>query len=400
VGNVRKFAGELAAEFYGNPSGRIKVIGVTGTNGKTTVTYLLEAILKESGFNPAVIGTINYRFGNKIISSKNTTPGPVDLQSILSQMRMAKVDYCAMEASSHALDQDRVEGIDFHSAIFTNLTQDHLDYHKTVHKYFLSKAKLFRKLSCRSFAVLNNDDKFSRKLKGHTKAGIITYAVDSPADVRARQIIFKTSSTEFECVYRGKVIKFKINLIGKHNVYNVLASIAWSLKAGLDIRKVRDALSKFQIVPGRLERVNADRDFSIFVDYAHTEDALNNILRSLREVSGKRIIAVFGCGGDRDKSKRPKMGRVVTELADFAIITSDNPRSEEPAAIIRDIESGILKDNYCIIPERLKAIRRALSLAQSGDVVLIAGKGHENYQVLKNRKVHFDDREAVAKCLR
>jgi len=400
IQNVRKFLGELAAEFYGQPSKKIKVVGVTGTNGKTTVTYLLEAVLKKCGNHPAVVGTINYRFKDKVILAKNTTPGPVDLQSMLNAMRQVKADYCVMEVSSHALDQDRVEGINFHSAIFTNLTQDHLDYHKTMQKYFLAKAKLFRDLKSGSLAVLNNDDKFSRKLKNYTNAKVITYAIDSPADVKAEDIRFYTGSTVFSCHYRGRKAEFKINLIGKHNVYNVLAALAWSLKQGLTLKYLRDVLCDFKSVPGRLERVRAKRDFSIFVDYAHTEDALNNIIRSLREVSPSKIIVVFGCGGDRDKSKRPKMGKVVTELADFAIITSDNPRSEDPMDIIRDIETGIYRDNYCVVPGRMNAIRQALSLAQSGDVVLIAGKGHENYQVLKNKTIHFDDREAVNECLR
>ncbi|MCX5710169.1 MAG: UDP-N-acetylmuramoyl-L-alanyl-D-glutamate--2,6-diaminopimelate ligase [Candidatus Omnitrophica bacterium] len=400
VKNIRKFLGELAAEFYGNPSDKIKVAGITGTNGKTTITYLLEAVLKRSGKKSAVVGTINYRFNNKVIVSKNTTPGPVDLQQMLSSMLQAKVNYCVMEVSSHALDQERIEGINFHSAIFTNLTQDHLDYHKTIKKYFLAKAKLFKGLSRQAFAVLNNDDRYSARIKKFTRAKVITYGIDQPADVSAKNIRFGTSFTQFNCVYRGKETVFRINLIGKHNVYNALAAIAWSLKAGIGLNKIKEALEEFRVVPGRLERVNTERGFSVFVDYAHTEDALKNIINSLREISANKIIVVFGCGGERDRGKRPKMGRVVTELADFAIVTSDNPRSEDPLSIIRDIKKGIERDNYCVIPERLKAIKQGLAKAGEGDVVLVAGKGHENYQILKDKTIHFDDREAVRLCLR
>jgi len=398
--NIRKFLGELAAEFYGNPSNKIKVAGITGTNGKTTITYLLEAVLKRTGKNPAVVGTINYRFNNKVIVSKNTTPGPVDLQQMLSSMLKAKVSHCFMEVSSHALDQERVEGINFHSAIFTNLTQDHLDYHKTIKKYFLAKAKLFKGLSKQAFAVLNNDDKYCARIKKSTKARVITYGIDSSADVMAKDIRFGIGFTQFNCVCHGKETVFKIKLIGKHNVYNVLAAIAWSLQAGIGMNKIKGVLERFTVVPGRLEPINVKRGFSVFVDYAHTEDALKNIINSLREISENKIIVVFGCGGERDRRKRPKMGRVVTELADFAIVTSDNPRSEDPLSIIRDIKKGIEKDNYCVIPERLEAIKQGLARAGEGDVVLVAGKGHENYQVLKYKTIHFDDREAVRLCLR
>ncbi|MDD5432186.1 MAG: UDP-N-acetylmuramoyl-L-alanyl-D-glutamate--2,6-diaminopimelate ligase [Candidatus Omnitrophica bacterium] len=397
VKDARITLAKLISVFYGNPSKKLKVVGITGTNGKTTISYLIEAIAKEKS---AVIGTVNYRFNKKVFTSNNTTPGPVELQSLFSQMLKNKIKYVAMEVSSHALDQNRTEGVSFHSAIFTNLTQDHLDYHKTLGRYFLAKAKLFKNLAGNSFAVINNDDLFGEKLKKLVKTKIITYGIKNKSDVMAKDIIFNVGYTQFTLVLELKETRFNVRLIGKHNIYNVLAAIAWAKKTGFSLNVIKKAIENFSLVPGRLERVPFKGDFSVFVDYAHTEDALKNILESLRNLAKKRIIVVFGCGGDRDKTKRPKMGRVVTELADYAIITSDNPRSEDPLVIINDIKRGITRDNYSVIPERLQAIKKSLSLAKQGDIVLVAGKGHENYQIIKGNKFHFDDREVVRRCLK
>jgi len=400
VKDARKALGKLANEFYGRPSRRIKVIGVTGTNGKTTITYLIEAILKKAKFNPAVIGTINYRFNDKIITSKNTTPGPLDIQSMLSQMLKYRVTHCIMEVSSHALDQDRAEGINFHSAIFTNLTQDHLDYHKTINNYFKSKLKLFKNLSSNAYAIINNDDSYSSKIKKATLAKVITYGIKRKAQIMAEEISFNSAETVFVLVTPKARIKLKTKLIGLHNVYNVLAAASWAWAADLKMNTIKSALEEFSSVPGRLERVGQSGNFSIFVDYAHTEDALKNILQALRPIAEKKIIVVFGCGGERDKGKRPKMGNIVSRLADYAIITSDNPRSEDPRDIIEDIKRGIERDNYCVVPERLQAINKSLLMAQKGDIVVVAGKGHENYQVLKDKIVHFDDRQVIKECLK
>jgi len=401
VKDTRKALANLAAEFYGNPSSKIKVVGVTGTNGKTTITYLIEALLKEAGFAPAVIGTVNYRFKDKIIPCKNTTPGPVELQSLLADMVKGNISHAITEVSSHALSQERTGAIDFHSAIFTNLTQDHLDYHKTLEDYFQAKAKLFKELNQGSFAVINNDDKYCRRLKELIQGPeIITYAIDNEADITVKDIKFAISHTEFILRAIKKEMNFKTRLIGRHNIYNVLASFAWAFKEGLDQAVVKSALERFSFIPGRLERINCRRDFSVFVDYAHTEGALINVIGALRQVSGNKIIVVFGCGGERDKTKRPKMGRAASELADYVIITSDNPRSEDPQKIIENIRKGIRKNNYCIISDRKDAIERSLSMAGAGDIVLIAGKGHENCQILKDKTIHFDDREAVKECLK
>ncbi|MDO8662052.1 MAG: UDP-N-acetylmuramoyl-L-alanyl-D-glutamate--2,6-diaminopimelate ligase [Candidatus Omnitrophota bacterium] len=399
VKDTRFALARLAACFYNDPSEKIKVIGITGTNGKTTISYLLEAILKESEAYPGVIGTVNYRYKNKVIPAKNTTPGPVEIQSLLADMAKGGIDYAAMEVSSHALDQDRVEGVNFHSAIFTNLTQDHLDYHKTIKDYFNAKAKLFKQISPQSFVVINNDDKYSLRLKKITPAKIITYGIKNRADLRAQDIKFDINYTEFNLFLRARRIKFRIKLIGRHNIYNMLAACAWGIKEGIALKIIKRALEKFSSVPGRLERINSKKGFCVFIDYAHTDDALKNCLKALRQFSPKRIITLFGCGGERDKLKRPKMGKVVTSLSDLAVITSDNPRSEDPGDIIKDIEKGIKRSNYRVILERGKAIQKTLLLARAGDIVLLAGKGHEHYQVLKDKTIHFDDKEEARLCL-
>jgi len=399
VTDTRKAAARLAAEFYHHPSSKMKVTGITGTNGKTTVSYLIEAILKESGSVPAVIGTVNYRFPGCSVPSKNTTPGPFELQKMFDTMVHRGVDNCVMEVSSHALDQDRCEGIDFFSAVFTNLTHDHLDYHRTLEKYFHAKSKLFKGLSGSARAVINNDDPYGRKLKRSTKAQVITYGIERTSDVSARDISMDKGSIRFILSIPGAQAQIQSELIGRHNVYNILAAVAWGVSAGVEVRAMRQAIGKFKSAPGRLERVACDRDICIFVDYAHTDDALKNVIGALRQVAERKVIVVFGCGGQRDKAKRPKMGRIASELADYVVITTDNPRSEDPAAIMNDIKRGITKDNYCLVTDRYEAIKKALSVARAKDIILVAGKGHENYQILKNTVIAFDDRKVIQECL-
>ncbi|MFA5090136.1 MAG: UDP-N-acetylmuramoyl-L-alanyl-D-glutamate--2,6-diaminopimelate ligase [Candidatus Omnitrophota bacterium] len=401
VDNSRKALALLAAEFYGRPGDKMKVCGITGTNGKTTISYLLEAIVKKAGLVPGVIGTLNYRFGERVYPSVNTTPGPLELQRLFCEMQQAKVDYAIMEVSSHALSQDRVTGLEFHSAIFTNLTQDHLDYHKTLEGYFQAKAGLFKNLKRGALAVFNNDDKYSLRLKDTVDLpSSITYGVENSADVRATEIKYGLKETVFSLGYPKGSLVLHSKLIGRHNVYNLLAAFSWGLKSGFGLGELKSGLEGLSSVPGRLERIDNDRGLYVFVDYAHTEDALYNAVMSLREVSCGKIIVVFGCGGQRDREKRPKMGRVVSELADYAVITNDNPRSDDPQDIVNDILTGIKKDNYCVILDRREAISHAFSLAKAGDVVLIAGKGHEDYQLMQEKKVHFDDREVARECLK
>lgn len=399
VEDTRSVLAELAARFYGEPSEKMKIVAVTGTNGKTTITYLIEALIKEAFKTAAVIGTVNYRFKEKTFPSENTTPGPLQLHAMFKKMINEETDYCVMEVSSHALKQERTKGIKFSCAIFSNLTQDHLDYHRTMDDYFLSKAKLFRQLEQKAAAVINIDDAYGRKLKELTSADIISYGIKNKADITAKDIKFNISHTEFVLEAFEKKIKLKTSLIGLHNIYNILAAIAFGLKEGFDLSIMKSAIEKFEFIPGRLEKIGTGKPFSVFVDYAHTPDALANAISALRQVSSKRLIVVFGCGGERDRIKRPKMGKIVFKSADYAIVTNDNPRSEDPRQIINEIVSGRKEDNYCVIPDRRDAIKRSFAIASKGDIVLIAGKGHENYQIINGKTIEFSDQEVVKKCL-
>lgn len=399
VSDTRKALAELACRFFGNPSQKLKVIGITGTNGKTTITYLVEAMIKAAGLRPAVIGTINYRFNATVIPAKNTTPGPLELQSLLARMVKEGVAYVALEVSSHALDQERVEGIQFHSAVFTNLTQDHLDYHKDIERYFKAKARLFQMLKKTSWAVVNSDDPFGKKIKELTAARWMGYGINGPAEVMATKLECDSTKSVFTITCPGGEIQVHSRLIGRHNVYNMLASASVGLACGFSMEMIKQALEDFSFVPGRLERIETGRGFSVFVDYAHTPDALFNVLTTLRAGAAGKIIAVFGCGGERDKAKRPKMGKVVAEFADYAIVTSDNSRSEDPEMIIKEITSGMKNYTFAVEPDRRQAIQKALQRAGAGDIVLVAGKGHEDYQLYQDKAVHFSDREVVQECL-
>lgn len=392
----------IADKFYGHPSKKLKVIGITGTNGKTTITYLVENILKKRGNTPGVIGTINYRYKGKVMPSNNTTPGPLELQAMLARMLKASVDYVIMEVSSHSLDQRRVDRVSFDTALFTNVTSDHLDYHKTAEEYFKAKAKLFSHLKGNGVAILNDDDKKVRALKRSIRRKVITYGLEKGADITAKDISSSADGSSFMVVTPKGSVLIKTKLVGRHNISNILASAAIALVHNIKLNDIRKGIETFKTVPGRLESVDAGQSFKIFIDYAHTEDALFNVLSFLRELSvpGK-IITVFGCGGNRDKTKRPLMGKVACKFSDRVIITSDNPRFEEPSTIINDIEKGV-KDlffNYNIVEDRRKAIEEALSLASDDDIVLIAGKGHEKYQIIKDKIIPFDDCDMVKSVL-
>ncbi len=395
VEDPKDFLVKVAERFYNHPSKKVKVIGITGTNGKTTTSYLIESILQESSKKCAVIGTVNYRIGGKILPSKNTTPGIVDNQRYLAQMAQEHVSCCAMEVSSHALEQGRVEGIGFHTAVFTNLTGDHMDYHLNMENYFQAKSKLFVNLPAKSFAVINVDDPYGKRLIDATKAKVVTFGITHTADIMASDIKLSLSGSTFSVKFPQGKMMMRSSLIGRHNIYNILAAVGACLCGGVTPEKIEDALEHFSAVPGRLEQIDEGRPFPVFIDYAHTEDALKNVLTNLKIVSNARIILVFGCGGDRDKTKRPKMGLVAGKLADFSILTSDNPRSEDPQSIIDQIIAGFKTDNYTVILDREKAIAKAMSLAKKEDIVLIAGKGHEDYQIFKDKTIPFDDREVA-----
>ncbi len=395
VTDLSLFWKKIIQRFYGDPSQKVKTIGVTGTNGKTTITYLLESIIKESGKNCGVIGTVNYRLGKKVMIAKNTTPGLLDNQRHLAYLAEEGIEYCAMEVSSHALEQGRVGLIDFAAAIFSNLTGDHLDYHKDMECYFKAKSLLFTQLSGDAVAVINVDDHYGLRLKRLMKSKTITYGLKSLSDVTAEDIRLTLSGSTFTLKWPQGKTKIVTPLIGLHNVYNILAAASACLSQGFDTNAIKKGIERLYAVPGRLEQLRCGQDFYVFVDYTHTEDALKNVLTSLRRASDSKIILVFGCGGNRDKTKRPKMGKLAGELADWTILTSDNPRQEDPQAIVEDIKFGFGHNNYQVILDRKAAIKQSLTLANRGDIVLIAGKGHENYQIFKDRTIPFDDREVV-----
>ena len=402
VADPRKALAQAASNFYGNPSGKVRVIGVTGTNGKTTITYLLEEVFRSAGQKAGIIGTIAHRWADKVIEAKNTTPGSIELERLLNEMAASGVRYCAMEVSSHSLDQGRTDGIDFKAAIFTNITGEHLDYHKTLGNYLKAKTRLFSGLRSDGLAVLNSDDPNCGKIKKKTKARILTYGIKNKADIAADEIKFRLDKTEFLVrTKRWGSFRLRSPLIGAFNVYNILAVTACVLDEGISIEAIKEAVAGFRGAEGRLEAVRTNRDFKIFVDYAHTDNALENVLKALRQLVKNRLIVVFGCGGDRDRFKRPRMGSVSSKLADYVVITSDNPRSEEPSSITRQIEKGIGKDfrSYEIILDRYEAIKKAIEIAKPRDIVLIAGKGHEKYQIIGDKVLPFSDKETVQRIL-
>lgn len=402
VADTREALALCSANFYSHPSQNMKVIGITGTKGKTTITYLLEEILLKSSFMPGVIGTINYRGPKMNVTAQRTTPEAPDLQRILSEMLAHGVSHCFIEVSSHALDLKRVMGIGFDVAVFTNLSGDHLDYHQTMDKYFEAKKKLFFLDQKKRMAVVNGDDPWGKKLTSQLPSGAITYGFEPGVMIRAENTILTDSGIEVAVKYPAGRLTLSSSLLGKPNVYNILASVAVSLTLNISASAIKKGIFSLKGVPGRFEKIENSLGLRIFVDYAHTDDALKNLLETFRELDPKRLILVFGAGGDRDKSKRPRMGKAAGSLADWTIITSDNPRTEDPLAIISDIEKGIQKagsDNYEVIPDRRKAIEHALSIGQKGDTILVAGKGHEDYQIFKDKTIHFDDAEVIREIL-
>jgi len=402
----------LADYFYGHPSRRLRPIGVTGTNGKTTTTWLLEKIWTDAGVRAGVIGTIETRYGGQSFPMSNTTPDALQLQRVFKAMADAGTERCVMEVSSHALEQGRVKGVAFRAAVFTNLTQDHLDYHGTMEAYEAAKGLFFARLGNeyappgeRAFAVLNADDAASERFKRLTAAEVITYGIEQEAIFRAKDVRISPRGTDFTLVWPQGERPVRLRLLGKFNVYNALAALAAAYGEGIAVEQAAASLEQMRGVPGRAEAVDEGQPFAVVVDYAHTPDGLENILKTVRELAPGRVICVFGCGGDRDRTKRPKMGRIASELADFVLVTSDNPRSEDPLAIMRDIEAGIREaglpeSRYAMIADRRAAIEKAVEMADAGDVVLIAGKGHETYQIIGGVTYDFDDRLVAKEALR
>jgi UDP-N-acetylmuramoyl-L-alanyl-D-glutamate--2,6-diaminopimelate ligase len=406
VGDARAAMADLAAHFFGNPSHGMKVAGVTGTNGKTTTTFLLKHLCDQTFWRCGLIGTVRYDLGGRTISASRTTPESLDVHEMLSEMRDAGSKSAVMEVSSHALVQSRVRAVEFDTAIFTTLTQDHLDYHKTMEAYFEAKTRLFIGLSTQqkkrsAKAVINLDDRYGARLVSQLdgKTPVVTYGMGARADFRASNVRMDFGGASYQLDARSRSYLVRLPLIGNFNVYNSLAAIAAAHAMGIDVRASVLAMANAPSVPGRLQAVPGQRSFKIFVDYAHTDDALINVLRTLRELGPARIVTVFGCGGNRDRGKRPRMGKAVDELSDFAIVTSDNPRKEDPLAIIEDIKPGMQRGAYEVVPDRRAAIFRAVELARPRDIILIAGKGHEAYQEFADQTMPFDDVDVARAAL-
>ncbi|MGZ5021418.1 MAG: UDP-N-acetylmuramoyl-L-alanyl-D-glutamate--2,6-diaminopimelate ligase [Chthoniobacterales bacterium] len=406
VKNTRVALADLGAVFYERPVRRLKMAGVTGTNGKTTTTFLIKHICENAGLRCGLIGTVRYEIAERVLPAVRTTPESLDLQELFAMMVNAGCKAAAMEVSSHALAQERTRGLEFDVAVFTNLTQDHLDFHGTMENYFESKLKLFMGLAKqqtkkKSVAIVNSDDRYGERLLERLPKDFpaITYGMGARADFRASNYRAEFSGTSYQLDARGKSYLVRVPLIGRFNVANSLAALAAANSLGVNLRAAVLSLAKSPQVPGRLEAVPAKRQFQVFVDYAHTPDALLNVLKTARELSPRKLIVVFGCGGDRDRQKRPLMARVADENADFSIITSDNPRKEDPDAIIADAEKGMRSDRYEKITDRTQAIARAIELAQPHDIVLIAGKGHEAYQEFADHTIPFDDIQVAKRAL-
>lgn len=399
VQEARRSLALCSANFYGHPSRRLIVIGITGTKGKTTITYLLESILKTSGSSPGVIGTISYRGPGLHRQAKRTTPEAPDLQRMMRDMVQNEAGYCLMEVSSHSLELERVTGIDFDVAVFTNLSGEHLDYHRSMERYFEAKKKLFFLPGQKKrTAVINMDNSWGKKLIDELHMGAITFGLKPEALVQAEDYFLSEKGIELVVKHPGGKINISSPLFGRPNLYNILAAVSTALVLKIPESEIVTGISSLEGVPGRFEKIKNSLGLHIFVDYAHNDDALRHLLESAKELASKRVILVFGAGGDRDKSKRSRMGEVAGRMADHTVITSDNPRSEDPMDIIDEIERGMTKsgnDRYEIIPDRKEAIVRALSLGQPGDYVLVAGKGHENYQVLKDKIIPFSDSEVI-----
>ncbi len=399
VKNTRKETSVAAANFYGHPDKKLKLIGITGTNGKTTTTYLVKAILEHTGKKVGLIGTNQNIIGREVLPSTHTTPDFIELMDLLSHMEKAGAEYVVMEVSSHSLELDRVSACSFEVGAFTNITQDHLDFHKTMENYLNAKAKLFS--LCKT-AVINNDISVAPYLKEKAQnCNIITYGKERGGDVKGENIKLNSDGIEFDLICGNESKKIKMGIPGEFSVYNALTAIGCCRALGVSFSDIAGGLAEAEGVKGRIEVVKTDRDYTVIIDYAHTPDGLLNIINAIRGFSKGRVITLFGCGGDRDKTKRPLMGKIAGEHSDFCIVTSDNPRSEDPREIINNIIEGIKETNceYKVIENRFDAIEYALDHGKKDDIILLAGKGHETYQVLKDRTIVFDEREIVQKLL-
>lgn len=400
--DTRKALAKIGAKYYDNPCDKLNIIGVTGTNGKTTTAFMIKNILESCNEKVGLIGTIANYIGDEKLETERTTPESLELQELFRNMVDKGVKYCVMEVSSHSLELDRVYGVDFEVGIFTNLTRDHLDFHKTFENYYKAKYKLFPRSKT---SIVNIDDKYgvriTEDLQKENITNFITYGIKNKADIMAKNEKLENMDILFDLVTKDKTERVLLPIPGEYNIYNALGAISACKVLGISLEDIKEGL-KHVVVPGRCERAARGHKlpYEIIIDYAHTPDGLENILKTAREFTRRRLISVFGCGGDRDKVKRPQMGKIGTDLSDIAVITSDNPRSEEPDSIIDDIIAGIEKDNYIRITNRHEGIEKAMEIAEEGDVIVIAGKGHETYQILNTGTIHFDEREVIEEILK
>ena len=400
VENTRAAMSIMAGNFYNWPSRNYKLVGFTGTNGKTSSTYFLEAILDEANRKSGIIGTVSTRVGNNLVKTEfatSTTPDPVELQQIFGEMADSGVSEVVMEVTSHALELKKVEGLNFEVSVFTNLTQDHLDLHGSMENYKLAKADLF-KMS--NISVINIDSEYGAFMAGCAKGEVITYSITKPSNLQAINVVYTSQGISFDVVY-GETVHFDIPVPGRFTVYNALGVIGAAIGLKIPMEIIKKALGALKGVPGRIQSIPNNKGIGVYVDYSHTPDSLENIITSVREFTSGRIISIFGCGGDRDRTKRPIMGEISARLGDFSVITSDNPRTEDPQAIVDEVETGVspITNNYVKITDRREAIYYAINMACSGDSVIIAGKGHESYQIFADKTIHFDDAEEAAEAL-
>lgn len=402
VADTRRALGLISANFYGHPGNKLRLLGVTGTNGKTTSSYLLKSILEAAGYRVGLIGTIEILFGDVVWAAERTTPESLDLQRILAEMVQAEMDYAVLEVSSHALQLQRTIGLSFAGGLFTNLSPEHLDFHEAIPQYFAAKAKLFQNVY--GTAVFNADDDWARRLRNFCFCKLLSYGVCQQAQFRAEKINLEKGGVSYILNSEAGQVPIDLKLPGRFNVYNSLGAAALCFSEGIPLEVIKEGLESLRGVPGRFEAVDNAEGLTVIVDYAHTPDGLKNILETAGEMGSRRIILVFGAGGDRDHEKRPLMGKIAGQLADYVIITSDNPRSEHPLTICAQIEAGFLEDKpraqYEIIVDRRQAIRKAISSATVKDLVLIAGKGHEAFQEFNQKRIPFDDREEARAAIK
>ncbi|HLK68206.1 MAG TPA: UDP-N-acetylmuramoyl-L-alanyl-D-glutamate--2,6-diaminopimelate ligase [Bryobacteraceae bacterium] len=404
VKHGRQALATASKNFYNKPDERLGLTAITGTNGKTTTSYLIDSVLRAAGHTTALIGTIEYHLAGRVLPAVNTTPESLELIRMLAELEHEGGTHATMEVSSHSLALGRVYGIHFHTAVFTNLTRDHLDFHGTMEAYFAAKEMLFAGTGTAPppFAVLNSDDEYARRIRLHPKTKTFWYGLGQDSDLRARHISSGFQGLRFDVQFGKQRFPIESPLIGKINVYNILAACGTALSYGIPPETIARGIAQLPAVPGRFERVDEGQPFVVVVDYAHTDDALRNVIAVARGLNPKRVITLFGCGGDRDRTKRPLMGKAAADASDFVVLTSDNPRSEDPLAIMNDALVGIRRKDvpHIVEPDRATAIARALKEAREGDIVILAGKGHETYQVLRDKTIAFDDRAVARDVLR